>query len=122
MVITPLKPALATVYNAMKPLTKELRGYKLTDELRIHKGGSKERKAAGVALKERMQVAIKGSGGRFKFGCGSGLDMGRGYAPSALDHDCRIVQSRYCWYKAACRPGLVCRLKRGDLALLSKIT
>jgi hypothetical protein len=55
VVITLLKLALATVYNAMKPLAKELRGDKLTDELRIHKRGSKERKAAGVALKERCR-------------------------------------------------------------------
>jgi hypothetical protein len=105
----------------MKPLAKELPGgIKLPDELRIHKRGSKERKAAGVALKEKMQVAVpKSSGGRFN---GRGLDVGRGYAPSALDHDCRLVQSRCCWYKAARRPGLVCRLKGGDLALLSKIT
>jgi len=31
----------------------------LTDELRIHKRGSKERKAAGVALKEKMLVAAQ---------------------------------------------------------------
>jgi hypothetical protein len=31
----------------------------LTDELRIHKRGSKECKAAGVALKEKMQVAVQ---------------------------------------------------------------
>jgi hypothetical protein len=43
----------------MKPLAKELRGDKLTDELRIHKRGSNERKAAGVALKEKMQVAVQ---------------------------------------------------------------
>jgi hypothetical protein len=58
VIMTPLKRALATVYNAMKPLAKELRGDKLTDELRIHKRGSNERKAAGVALKEKMQVHI----------------------------------------------------------------
>ena len=31
----------------------------MTDELRIHKRGSKERKAAGVALKEKMLVAAQ---------------------------------------------------------------
>lgn len=87
MVITPLKPALATVYNAMKPLAKELRGDKLTDELRIHKRGSKERKAAGVALKEKMQVAVqKALSEDSNLVAAVGLDVGRGYAPSALDH------------------------------------
>jgi hypothetical protein len=49
VIITPLKPTLA----------KELRGDKLTDDLRIHKRGSKEHKAAGVALKEKMEVAVQ---------------------------------------------------------------
>jgi hypothetical protein len=59
VVTTSPKPALATVYNAMKPFAKELQGYKLTDELRIHKRGSMESKAAGVALKEKMRVAAQ---------------------------------------------------------------
>jgi hypothetical protein len=43
----------------MKHLVKELRGGKLTHELIIHKRRSKERKPAGAALEEKMQVAVQ---------------------------------------------------------------